>query len=170
VADASALADIAALADTPFKSDNGAPNGTSIALLAEFDEASVLLAADAHAPVLVNSIKALLKKRNQEKLKLDLFKVSHHGSQNNVSSELISLLDCPRYLVSTNGDHFFHPDRQAMARILKYGGGRKDVYFNYASRYNEVWGSPELAAVRKEWGCTTYYPEAGSSGIAVTLR
>ena len=170
IADAKALADISALADTPFKGDNGAPNGTSIALLAEFDGASVLLAADAHAPVLVDSITALLKKRNLPRLKLDLFKVSHHGSQNNVSSELVSLLDCPRYLVSTNGDHFYHPDRQAMARILKYGGERKEVYFNYACRFNEVWGSPELEPVRQQWNVTMHYPEPDSSGISVTLR
>ena len=43
-----------------FGGDNGAPNGTSIALLAEFGGASALFAADAHAPVLVESIKTLL--------------------------------------------------------------------------------------------------------------
>ena len=139
-ADAAALANIDALADTPFGGDGGAPNGTSIALLAEFNGARVLLAADAHAPVLVDSIKTLLRQSGDDRLKIDLYKVSHHGSQNNVSSELIELLDCPRYLVSTNGDHFYHPDRQAMARILRYGGDRKTVYFNYNNRLNDVWG------------------------------
>ena len=110
-----------------FSGDDGAPNGTSIAVLAEYGGASALLAADAHAPVLVQSIRRLLASRRLEKLKVDVFKVSHHGSQNNVSSELVQLLDCPRYLISTNGDHFFHPDRQAIARILKYGGNEITV-------------------------------------------
>ena len=103
------------------------------------------------------------------KLKVDLYKVSHHGSQNNVSSELVQLLDCPRYLVSTNGDHFYHPDRQAIARILKYGGERKTIYFNYNSRLNEVWGDEALAAQRERYRYETSYPAADRPGTVVTL-
>jgi len=169
IADAAALADIDALADAPFGGDGGAPNGTSIALLAEFKGARALLAADAHAPVLVESIKTLLRQSGDARLKIDLYKVSHHGSQNNVSAELIQLLDCPRYLVSTNGDHFYHPDRQAMARILKYGGDGKTVYFNYHDKYNEVWGADVLAATRTKYGCTTVYPSVNQPGIVVPL-
>jgi hypothetical protein len=167
-ADASALADIDGLADTRFGGDDGAPNGTSIAVLAEYGGASALLAADAHAPVLVSSIRKLLAKRRQTKLKLDLFKVSHHGSQNNVSTELVQLLDCRRYLISTNGDHFFHPDRQAMARILKYGGEEKTIYFNYNCKLNDVWGDKALEHLRKTYRYTAVYPPDGP-GIEVPL-
>ena len=170
-ADAAALRDIDTLADTPFGGDNGAPNGTSIAVLAEYEGASALLAADAHAPVLVASIRKLLAKRphSKAKLKIDLFKVSHHGSQNNVSAELVQLLDCPRYLLSTNGDHFYHPDRQAMARIIKYGGDEKRIYFNYKSHLNDVWGDEALQAVHKQYRYSTEYPPATQPGIVVPL-
>jgi hypothetical protein len=169
IADADALSDIDNLADARFSSDTGAPNGSSIALLAEFGGASVLLAADAHAPVLAASIRTLLERRRIPRLKLDLFKVSHHGSQNNLSKELLNLIDCSRYLISTNGDHFYHPDRQAIARILKYGGDRKELHFNYLSRFNEVWGSDALAPVRERYKCTTSYPPADRPGIAIAL-
>ena len=169
VADAEALADIDGLADTRFAGDNGAPNGTSIALLAEYGGASALLAADAHAPVLVESIQKLLRKRGTPRLKVDLFKVSHHGSQNNVSSELVQLLDCSQYLISTNGDHFYHPDRQAIARILKYGGDRKMLYFNYNTQWNRVWGDEALDPVRQRYHCTTSYPPADRPGTLVSL-
>jgi hypothetical protein len=43
--------DVDALAEEPFGGDNGAPNGTSIGVLADYQEASALLTADAHAPV-----------------------------------------------------------------------------------------------------------------------
>lgn len=168
-ADAAALTDIDGLADAKFGGDNGAPNGTSIALLAEYGGASALLAADAHAPVLVDSITRLLQARGARKLKIDLYKVSHHGSQNNVSSDLIQLLDCQRYLVSTNGDHFFHPDRQAIARIMKYGGPRKTIHFNYNNRLNDVWGDEVLAATREKYGCTTSYPPSDRPGTVVEL-
>ena len=77
--------DVDKLADTPFASDAAAPNGSSIALLAEFGGASALLGADAHAPVLVKSVRKLLRQRGVERLRLDAFKVSHHASQNNLS-------------------------------------------------------------------------------------
>ena len=168
-APASTSTDVEALADAVFTGDAGAPNGTSIAVLAEFGGASALLAADAHAPVLIASIQKLLARRNVKRLKLDAFKVSHHGSQNNVSRELIQLLDCPRYLVSTNGNHFSHPDRQGVARILvdgKYLGSRPALHFNYRSAYNEVWARPDL---QEKYGYSTHYPEAGSAGTTVAL-
>ncbi len=161
--------DVDALADEPFGGDNGAPNGTSIALLAEFGGASALLAADAHAPVLVQSIDKLLKQRGLERLKVDVFKVSHHGSQNNVSTELVQRLDCSRYLVSTNGYHFCHPDRQAIARLIKYGGreGRRPkLYFNYKSQYNAVWSEPGL---QERYEYTASYPPDDQPGTTVSL-
>jgi hypothetical protein len=79
------------------------------------------------------------------------------------------LLDCPRYLVSTNGDHFFHPDRQAIARILKYGGKKKEIIFNYNNRLNDVWGDAALADVREKYNCEMNYPAVDRPGALVTL-
>jgi len=93
--------DIKALADAPFQSDRTPPNGSSIAFLAEYQGKSCMFLGDAHAPVLVDAIERLLAHRGEEKLRVDAMKLPHHGSRNNVSRELIELLDCPRYLVST---------------------------------------------------------------------
>lgn len=161
--------DVDELAATPFGGDSAAPNGTSIAVLAEYRGASALLAADAHAPVLAQSIRTLLAARGGDRLKVDAFKVSHHGSRNNVSIELVSLLDCPRYLISSNGDHFYHPDREAIARIIKHGkaGGRDpELVFNYRTQYTDVWADP---ALQERYGFTTRYPDAGQAGQIVSL-
>jgi hypothetical protein len=159
--------DVDQLADSPFAGDGGIPNGSSIAVLAEFSGASVLLSADAHAPVLAESIRTLLRQRGgAPKLKLDALKVSHHASQNNLSTELLKLLDCPRYLVSTNGDHFSHPDREAIARIIKHGGSRPSLHFNYRSKYNEVWARPDL---QEQYGYVAFYPEGDMEGHQVEL-
>jgi hypothetical protein len=161
--------DVEELASRPFKSDRAAPNGSSIALLAEFEGKGVLFAADAHPPVIEASLRTLLEARRLDRLPLDAFKVSHHASQNNVSTELVSLLDCPRFLVSTNGDHFCHPDRQAIARIIKYGksNGRKpELHFNYRSQYNELWARQDL---QEKYGFTTGYPDTPQLGHTVSL-
>jgi beta-lactamase superfamily II metal-dependent hydrolase len=165
----STSSDVDALADTAFSGDHAAPNGTSIAVLAEYRGAAALLAADAHAPVLTASIRKLLDARGQERLKIDAFKVSHHASQNNVSKELIELLDCRQFLISTNGDHFHHPDREAIARLIKYGksGDRNpELIFNYRTSSNDVW---ERADLQEKYGFTARYPDAAQPGQMVSL-
>ncbi|MEO8751895.1 MAG: CHAT domain-containing protein [Casimicrobiaceae bacterium] len=154
------------LADTLFSGDAAPPNGSSIAFLAEFGGASVLLAADAYAPVLVSSIKRLLVERGLDRLPLAAFKVPHHGSQNNLSTDLLNLLDCRNYLFSSNGDHFCHPDRQAVARVIKHGGRQPALHFNYRSRYNEVWSRSDL---QEQYAYTARYPEAESPGLRIAL-
>lgn len=161
--------DVEELAATPFSSDQAAPNGSSIAVLAEYGGAAALFAADAHAPVLMQSIRTLLDARRQKRLKIDAFKVSHHASQNNVSTELISLLDCRRFLISTNGDHFYHPDRQAIARIIKSGkvGRRKpELIFNYRTPWNDVWEREDL---QEQYSFTARYPDPEQTGQVIPL-
>jgi beta-lactamase superfamily II metal-dependent hydrolase len=162
----SSSTDVDQLADTPFNSDAAAANGSSIAFLAEFGPVSVLFGADAYAPILVASIKRMLADRGLQRLPVNAFKLPHHGSQNNLSSELLRLIDCPNYLFSSNGDYFYHPDRQAVARVIKAGGQQPVLHFNYKSRYNEVWSRPDL---QEKYGYTTQYPEAESPGLRISL-
>lgn len=154
------------LADTPFESDTAAPNGSSIALLAEYGRKSVLLAADAHAPVLEASIRRLLVSRKKTRLTVGAFKVSHHASRSNVSRELVDMLDCRHYLVSTNGSHFHHPHREAIARLITRGGPDSVLYFNYATDENRVWANP---ALQEQYGYRTRYPDSPTGGMVVTL-
>jgi beta-lactamase superfamily II metal-dependent hydrolase len=162
-----ATIDVEALACEPYEADSSAANGSSIALLAEFDGKAVLLGADAHSEVLERSILRLLAERGRKRLKLDAVKVSHHGSKFNNSRALIDILDCPRWLFSTNGDKFQHPDRETIARILL---SRKrddtDLYFNYRSEYNDVW---DAAWAQREWHYNASYPRSEKGGMTVEL-
>lgn len=159
--------DVDDLAAVDFKSDTAKANGASIAFLAEFDRKAVLFAADAHSPVVEAGVKRLLKERGQDKLKLDAFKMSHHGSQFNNSHSLIELLDCPSYFVSTNGEKFNHPDAETIARILKARAkAGTALWFNYRSEQNEVW---DVSTLKKKWKYETNYPESESGGIRIEL-
>lgn len=155
-----------ALADTPFDSDTAAPNGSSIVLLAEFGKKSVLLAADAHAPVLEASIRRLLASRKKTRLEVGAFKVSHHASRSNVSRELVELLDCRHFLVSTNGSHFNHPHREAIARLITRGGPDPVFHFNYETDENRMWANP---ALQEQYGYRAEYPTSPEGGLVVTL-
>jgi beta-lactamase superfamily II metal-dependent hydrolase len=158
--------DVDALADAKFNPDAAPHNGSSIAVLAEYKDKSILLGADAYAPVLADSIRKLLKQRGGERLKLDAFKIPHHGSQNNLNIELLNLLDCRQYLISTNGDRFKHPDREAIGRIIKYGGDHPTLYFNFRTEWNNVW---EQKPLQEKYGYAAFYPQAGQAGLLVRL-
>jgi hypothetical protein len=136
--------DVDELAQSPFTRDTSKANGSSIAMLAEFAGRSVLLGADAYPTVLARSIDRLLAARGERRLAIDLVKVPHHGSRNNVSKALLDRLDCRHYLISTNGDRYRHPDREAIARIVRYGGDTPVLHFNYRSEFTEFWDDEDL--------------------------
>lgn len=157
--------DIEALATSDFDADQSEPNGSSIAFLAELDDKAVLFAADAHSPVLENGIRRLLEERGEDILRLDAYKMSHHGSARNNSLELAELIDCPLYLVSTNGALHHHPDPEALARMIWAQNGEATFAFNYRSEENAVW---EDLGLQEEFGYKTVYPARGD-GVLVEV-
>ena len=82
-------------------------------------------------------------------------------------SQLLALLDCPRYLVSSNGNIFFHPDREAMARVILHGGEHPMLCFNYRSPLNEFWDEPVLKA---RYDYCTEYPRKDRPACACRSR
>lgn len=154
--------DVDALADEAFEEDDAEANGTSIALLAEHDGRRVLLGADAHPGILADALERL--EPGGAPVRIDAFKVAHHGSRANLSVDLLGRLDCPRYLVSTNGSYFKHPSRQAIARIIKYGGVEKEIVFNYRTPYTEIWDEP---ALQQEHAYGVVFGDEGSVIVAL---
>ncbi|MGB5744683.1 MAG: MBL fold metallo-hydrolase [Sedimenticolaceae bacterium] len=153
---------VPALAATKFRSDRSIPNGSSIALLAEYGEKSIMLVGDAQAPVLTRSIAAILSDRSLERLKLNALKVSHHGSRGNTNVRLLQLLDCKRYLISGNGDVHNLPDNEAIGRIIYHGGERPHLLFNYRSTRTECWDDE---ALRQRYCFYTKYGRQGLLGL-----
>lgn len=154
--------DVEALASTKFEADVTKPNGSSIALLAEYRGKRALLGADAHVDRLLSSLKSLAK--GKKRIELDLFKIPHHGSEGNISRELLEALDCSTYLISTNGSYFKHPKAVALARVLKFGGASKVIAFNYRSRFTDIWGQP---ALQSRYKYRAIYPHTKRNGTLV---
>ena len=153
------------LVEVPFDADESEPNGSSISFLAEHDGKSVLFAADAHAPQLAASLRRLMTDRGIDALTLDAFKMAHHGSARNNSFDLLELLDCPRYLISTNGSRHHHPDPEALARVIDLRGRTAEFYFNYESDETLLWADDDLIA---QHGYVAHYP-VGGDGLKISL-
>ena len=166
--------DVDGLGGGDFNQDAPAPNGSSIAFLAEYKGKAVLFTGDAHPSTLVEGIRQLLKKRHLSSLPLDAFKIPHHGSRNNLSSELLQLLECRRYLISTNGSYYHHPDKEAIARILKYGAleyskhsfDKAEVCFNYHKPRVAVWDDPDL---KFRYRYETRFPATSGDALVIDL-
>jgi len=124
--------------------DNAAANGSSIAFLAEFAGKSCLFLADAHPDAVCASLRRLLQARGLSRLVVDAVKVSHHGSKGNTTDELMSLIESPRFLFSTNGAQFGHPDREAVQRVIARSTREPTLYFNYITERNREWKSCDL--------------------------
>ncbi len=151
------------LAARPYTPDGSAANGSSIAFLAEDGGGGrVLLAADASAEVLAASLRKLAA---AGRYRVDLCKVPHHGSRHNTSPELLSLLDCEHWLLSTSGRQHGHPNREAMARIL-CRPQQATAWFNYLSPTTEEYASPALGA---RYGFSAEHPRVREPGIALRV-
>ncbi|MGE0729414.1 MAG: ComEC/Rec2 family competence protein [Acidimicrobiia bacterium] len=151
--------------DVTYGKDSSAANGSSIAFLLERAGCRVLLTGDAHAEVLTASIKRLLQLRSEPQLRVDAWKLAHHGSRYNITPELLQLIECDTYLVSTNGDQFRHPDPGTIGLIAEHGASRgvkPTVLFNYRSATTEPFASDGRITAR--------YGEAGYASLRLAAR
>ena len=161
-----AVHDVGTLATAAFEQDTAEANGSSIALLVEAEGRRVLLTGDAYPSVLMASLERLFAETGASILPLDALKLSHHGSKGNLSWDFLYRVQCPRFLVSTDGSVFKHPDAESIARVVRFAGRGAAVYFNYRSAETALWDDP---ARRAEHGYEAHFPADGQAGIRVEL-
>lgn len=107
--------------------DNSPTNGSSLAFIIEYKDKKLLFLGDSHEDIIFESLKA-----KDYNLKFDLMKVSHHGSNKNISNRLIDLIDCDKFLFSTSGIYHGHPDLETISKIVvKKTEYQKELLFNY---------------------------------------
>jgi hypothetical protein len=141
-----------------YGSDRSPANGSSIAFLLEHDGVAALFGADAYARVLADSLRRLSEARNPGRglpIRLDAFKLPHHGSLANVNEELVAAIECPKYLVSTNGAVFGHPDKETAELIARHAPGA-EFFCNYKSDTTRAFAD---AGANPRW--LTRYPGEG---------
>lgn len=154
--------DIEELIKERFEEDDAPANGSSIAFIAEFEGKRVLFAADSFPSIILAGLNRLYPGNAP----FDLVKLSHHGSAKNTSPALIEKLDCNRFVISTNGSLYGHPDQVTIARLIHAKGPGAELIFNYRSPFNKCWAVQSL----QDWhGYTARYPEGDEGGISVSL-
>jgi beta-lactamase superfamily II metal-dependent hydrolase len=150
-----------------FATDNSVANGSSIAFVLEHEGTRCLFAADAVPEVLTEGLRRFADERGADAAHFDLVKVPHHGAAKNMNEELARRLASKRYLISTSGARYRHPDRAAIQLILEQPtpDGR-ELYFNYKSETTMEWGDP---STQEKYGYHALFPDTGSQGITLVL-
>lgn len=135
------------LADMKTPSSRQVVNNASISFIMETPDCRILMLEDVMSGDVYKYLTELRegeKYSKEHKLKVDYVKVPHHGSRYNLTSELLDIIDCDNYLISTCGGEevaegkdtkYNHPDRMTIAKILLHEGRNKgnkiNLYFNY---------------------------------------
>jgi hypothetical protein len=145
--------------------DDAIANGSSIAFLAEFAGKRCAFLADAHSSVIESSFRRIAACRGERPLRIDAVKVSHHGSKGNTTRELLKLIDCKRFLISTDGSQFLHPDDETIARLVQFGSKPVILSFNYRSDRSKSWDDDALKSTLEY---ETIYAHEGE-GLVVDL-
>jgi hypothetical protein len=151
------------LAERDRKIDHSAANGAGIAFIVEFDGKRALLGADAHPDLLAANLQRFAEQTGEPRVRIDLCKLPHHGSKYNVSTQLIELVDAAKYLVSSNGDNYAHPDDDTVARIIRASARPPTFYCNYASVRTQYWSERANAV-----GAKVVLPKDGATYLRVS--
>lgn len=145
--------------------DPSIANGSSIALLLEFEGRRCALLGDAHTRETEVALRVAARDRGESVLRLDAMKVSHHGSVNNISDSLLASVDCAHYLISSDGSKHGHPDAAAIECIVR-GARRPHLVFNYRSKQTQPWAEP---ARQEAMNYRATLPRRGEAGAIVDL-
>ena len=123
-----------------FTEDTSISNCSSIAFIFEYNDHRILFLGDSAPSQIVSALNDM-GYSNDNKLKLDYCKLSHHGSNYNTSNELIQLLDCQNYIICSNwsGDR---PGKQCLSRVVVNNDKKTNFFCNYF--HKEVFTKDEM--------------------------
>lgn len=98
--------------------DPSVPNLSSIVVLAESGGKRMLLTGDARGDKILKGLElaGLLKKGGT--MHVDVLKVPHHGSSNNLDVDFFERIIAEHYVFSGNGEHG-NPERESMGMLFK---------------------------------------------------
>ncbi|PFX61619.1 MBL fold protein [Bacillus wiedmannii] len=132
------------LANQKFKQDTSNVNASSIAFLFEYNCKKVLLLGDSHPSIVKEGLERL-GYSSQNKLYVDVVKISHHGSRKNTSEQLLELIECRNFIISTNGGRGVRnlPDKESLSRIVTAMSLPVTFHFNYPI-YDNIFSEEEL--------------------------
>ena len=135
--------DIVELNQKEFERKISLTNKSSIACLFQFKKLRILFLGDSDPEEIVESLTELGYSKNN-KLKVEFCKIAHHASRHNTSNELIQILDCSNYIISTQKTNDGRPSKECLSRIICNSEKSINFYCNYKLDWNNVFSEEEF--------------------------
>jgi hypothetical protein len=112
--------------------DDSIPNLSSIVVLAEAGGKRMLLTGDARGDKILDGCRlAGLLADDHKTMHVDVLKVPHHGSANNMEVSFFKTITADHYVFSGNGEHG-NPERETIEMLFTARGKSKmTLYFTY---------------------------------------
>jgi hypothetical protein len=101
--------------------DKSVPNLSSLVVLAEVDGKTMLLTGDARGDKVLEGLELVELVEKGGKLHVDVLKVPHHGSSNNLDKDFFERITADHYVFSGNGEHG-NPERESLEMLLAARG------------------------------------------------
>ncbi len=113
--------------------DKSIPNLSSLVVLAKAGSRTMLLTGDARGDKILDGLvlTGLLAKGPKSKLHVDVLKVPHHGSANNMEKIFFERVTADHYVFSGNGEHG-NPERETLEMLFAARGKASfEMHFTY---------------------------------------
>jgi hypothetical protein len=143
--------------------DKSVPNLSSLVLVAEAAGKRMLVTGDARGDKILEGLEAAGLMKKGEKIHVDLLKVPHHGSSNNVDKDFFKRIIARHYVFSGDGEHG-NPERESMEMLFGARGGQDyTIHLTYPideidQRRQEEWNKQQnkekkrkAVEVRENW-------------------
>ena len=101
--------------------DKSVPNLSSLVLLADVDGKTMLLTGDARGDKILEGLELTGQLEEDGKLEVDVVKVPHHGSANNLDNSFFERIIGKHYVFSGDGEHG-NPERESLEMLFRARG------------------------------------------------
>jgi len=126
--------------------DESVPNLSSIVVLAEADDKRILLTGDARGDKILKGLEFVgLIEENVGTMEIDVLKVPHHGSANNLNDDFFKRIIAKHYVFSGDGEHG-NPERESFEMLLRARGAAADYTIHLTYPVEEL-----DAGRKKDW-------------------
>jgi beta-lactamase superfamily II metal-dependent hydrolase len=129
--------------------DTSMPNQSSIVLEVEGDGFKALLTADITPDRLEKVLSDLFNKNENNLLNYSFFKLPHHGSHRNITLDILSKINCNKYIISTDGNNHYLPNKKTILKVLKQKNDTNNKYQFYFN-HNEVIDKLNISELEKK--------------------
>lgn len=151
--------EILASKEETFRWEHDIINASSIAFISFYENLSMLFLSDAN-PEIVYEALIRLGYSTENRLRLDFCKLSHHGSKHNTSRNLLSVIDCNLFYISTDGSGpSYHPDRETLVLLSEYARPNASVNIRILTNYRLDWRGIVTPQECLEWNITINHQE-----------